>query len=89
MAEGKPVGQMYVELSLDATKYTKAQKEILAGAEKNSADINKAFKIVGTKSDEIYNAMRQNITNHLRPLRNLTCQAMTKSEGQRKRRRQS
>jgi len=65
MAEGKPVGQMYVELSLDATKYTKAQKEILAGAEKNSADINKAFKIVGTKTDEMYNAMRKNIQNHL------------------------
>ena len=65
MAEGKPVGQMYVELSLDATKYTKAQKEILAGAEKNSADINKAFKTVGTKTDEMYNAMRKNIQNHL------------------------
>lgn len=65
MAEGNPVGRMYVELSLDATKYTKAQKEILAGAEKNSADINKAFKIVGTKTDEMYNAMRLNIQNHL------------------------
>jgi len=69
MAEGKPVGQMYVELALDATKYTKAQKEILAGAEKNSADINKAFKTVGTKSDEIYNAMRQNIQNHLNAIK--------------------
>lgn len=69
MAEGKPVGTMYVELAMDATKYTKAQKEILAGAEKNSADINKAFKIVGTKSDEMYNAMRQNITNHLEAIK--------------------
>ena len=69
MAEGKPVGQMYVELTMDSTKYTKAQKEILAGAEKNSADINKAFKIVGTKSDEMYNAMRQNITNHLEAIK--------------------
>ena len=65
MAEGtsKPVGAMYVELSMDATKYTKAQKEILAGAEKNSADINRVFKTVGTQSDEMYNAMRQNIQN--------------------------
>ena len=63
MAEGKPVGKMYVELSLDATKYTKSQKDILAGAEKNSADINKVFKTVGTQSDAMYHAMRQNIQN--------------------------
>jgi len=63
MAEGKPVGTMFVELSMDATKYTKAQKDILAGAEKNSADINKVFKTVGTQSDQMYNAMRQNIQN--------------------------
>ncbi|HSW62168.1 MAG TPA: hypothetical protein VLH56_02435 [Dissulfurispiraceae bacterium] len=60
-----PVGTMYVELDLDATKYTKAQKEILAGAEKNSADINRVFKTVGTQSDEMYNAMRKNIQNSL------------------------
>ena len=36
MATGKPVGTMFVELSLDATKYTKSQRDILAGAEKNS-----------------------------------------------------
>jgi hypothetical protein len=65
MATGKPVGLMYVELSLDATKYTAAQKAILAGAQKNSADINKVFKTVGTQSDEMYNAMRQNIQNSL------------------------
>lgn len=62
---GNPVGIMFVELDLDATKYTKAQKEILAGAEKNSADINKVFKTVGTQSDEMYNAMRKNIQNAL------------------------
>src|SRR5512137_704602 len=60
---------MYVELSLDATKYTKAQKEILAGAEKNSADINKVFKTVGTQSDQMYNAMRANIENALTAIR--------------------
>ena len=65
MAEGKPVGTMYVELSMDSTKYTKAQKDILSGAEKNSADINKVFKTVGTQSDQMYDAMRKNITNAL------------------------
>ncbi len=60
-----PVGTMYVELSLDATKYTAAQKAILSGAQQNSADINKVFKTVGTQSDEMYNAMRKNIENAL------------------------
>jgi hypothetical protein len=66
---GRPVGTMFVELDLDSTKYTKAQKEILAGAEQNSADINKAFKAVGTQSDIIYNAMRQNILNNLNAIK--------------------
>jgi len=66
---GQPVGTMYVELSLDATKYTKAQKDILAGAEKNSADINKVFKTVGTQSDQMYDAMRKNIQNSLNAIK--------------------
>lgn len=66
---GNPVGTMYVELSLDATKYTKAQKEIIAGAEKNSADINKVFKTVGTQSDAMYDAMRKNIQNSLNAIK--------------------
>jgi ElaB/YqjD/DUF883 family membrane-anchored ribosome-binding protein len=64
-----PVGTMYVELSLDATKYTAAQKAILTGAEKNTADINKVFKTVGTQSDEMYNAMRKNIENALNAIK--------------------
>ena len=66
---GQPVGTMFVELSLEATKYTTAQKAILAGAEKNSADINKAFKAVGTQTDIMYNAMRQNVTNALNAIK--------------------
>ena len=62
---GQPVGQMYVELSLDATKYTKAQKAILAGAKQNSADINKVHKTVGITSDAMYDAMRKNVENAL------------------------
>jgi hypothetical protein len=69
MAEGKPVGTMYVELSMDATKYTKAQEAIRAGAEKNSADINKVFKTVGAQSDEMYNAMRKNVENALNAIK--------------------
>lgn len=66
---GKPVGTMYVALDLDKTKYTKAQKDILAGAEKNSADINKVFKTVGTSSDAMYDAMRKNIENSLNAIK--------------------
>jgi hypothetical protein len=69
MAAGKLVGTMFVELSLDATKYTKAQQEILAGAEKNTANIEQAFKRVGTTSDKMYEAMRQNILNHLEAIK--------------------
>ena len=61
----QPVGLLYVELSLDATKYTKAQKAILAGAEKNSADINRVHKTVGITSDAMYDAMRKNVQNAL------------------------
>lgn len=65
----KPVGQLYVELDLDSTKYTKGQKAILAGAEKNSADINRVMKTVGTQSDAMYNAMRKNIQNALEAIK--------------------
>lgn len=65
MANGTKTGSIFIELSLDATKYTIAQKEILAAAEKNSADIGETFKRVGTESDKIYNAMRQSVQNSL------------------------
>lgn len=63
MAQGNPVGTMYVELSLDATKYTAGQKRILAEAQKNSADINRVFSILGTKTDEMFNATRLQAQN--------------------------
>jgi hypothetical protein len=64
-----PVGSMYVSLDLDATKYTKAQKAILKGAEKNSADINKVHKTVGITSDAMYDAMRKNVENALNAIK--------------------
>jgi hypothetical protein len=60
---------MFVELDLDATKYTRAQKAILAGAQQNSADINKVFKTVGTQTDEMYDAMRKNVENALNAIK--------------------
>lgn len=65
MAEGRKSGSIIVELSLDATKYTSAQKEILAAAEKNSADIEQTFGRVGITSDKMYDAMRKSVQNSL------------------------
>ena len=62
---GQPVGTMYVELTMDSTRYTKAQKAILEGAKQNSADINKVHKTVGITSDAMYDAMRKNVENAL------------------------
>ena len=62
---GGAIGTIFVELDLDATRYTNAQKAILAGAKQNSADINKVFKTVGITSDAMYDAMRKNVTNAL------------------------
>jgi len=65
VGEGKKSGTIIVELSLDATKYTSAQKEILDAAKKNSADIEKTFGRVGITSDKMYDAMKKNIQNSL------------------------
>jgi len=54
-----------IEISLDATKALKGQNEVLAGFEKNSADIGKLYKNLGTQSDQMYGAMRANIENSL------------------------
>jgi hypothetical protein len=69
VAEGNKAGSIFVELSLDATKYTTAQQEILAAAEKNSANIQETFRRVGTESDKIYNAMRQSVQNSLEAIK--------------------
>ena len=69
MPAGRGIGTIFVELDLDATKYTKRQKDILAGAKQNSADIEKSFKRVGIMSDKMYDAMRKNITNSLEAIK--------------------
>ncbi len=67
---GKPVGTVFVELDLDQTKYTKAQQAILQSAKTTSLDIEKNWKIIGEKSDVMYNAMRQSITNAYEMIKN-------------------
>lgn len=61
--KGKPIGQIFVELDLDGSSYTKKQKEILRGAQYTALDIEKNWRTIGSSSDKMYEAMRQNILN--------------------------
>ena len=61
--KGKPIGTVFVELDLDGSSYTKKQKDILQGAQYTALDIEKNWRTIGSSSDKMYNAMRQNILN--------------------------
>lgn len=67
---GKPIGTIYAELDLDTTKYTKAQQQILQGATSTALNVEKNWRIIGEKSDVMYNAMKQNITNAYEMIKN-------------------
>jgi hypothetical protein len=60
---GKPVGTIYAELDLDASKYTKAQKEILKSAQQTTLDIEKNWKTLGSQSDLLFDAQRKGAEN--------------------------
>ncbi len=70
MAVGKPVGRIFAELSLDTDKYTAAQRRILREASQTSLKIEKNWRIIGQKSDIMYDAMRQRITNAYEAIKN-------------------
>jgi tape measure domain-containing protein len=61
--KGKPIGTIFVELDLDGSSYTKKQKEILQGAKVTVLDVEKNWRTIGSSSDKMYDAMRQNILN--------------------------
>ena len=61
--KGKPIGTLFVELDLDGSSYTKKQKEILQGAKVTALDVEKNWRTIGSSSDKMYDAMRQNILN--------------------------
>jgi hypothetical protein len=67
---GKPVGTIFAELDLDTTKFTRAQKQILAEAKTTSLNVEKNWSIIGQKSDLMYDAMRQRITNAYEMIKN-------------------
>jgi hypothetical protein len=65
MADGNPVGKLFVALDMDASAYKKAQAEIFADAGKSTDTINKIYKNVGIQSDAMYDAMRKRISTSL------------------------
>ncbi len=67
---GKPIGTIFVELDMDQTKYTNAQKAILQSASTTALNVEKNWKIIGEKSDVMYNAMRQSIVNAYEMIKN-------------------
>jgi DNA-binding transcriptional regulator YdaS (Cro superfamily) len=63
MASGKPVGTIFVELDLDATKFTSAQKRIISDAGKVVFEVEKNYSTLGIKSGAMFDAMRLQAEN--------------------------
>ncbi|HOO50358.1 MAG TPA: hypothetical protein PLK94_03610, partial [Alphaproteobacteria bacterium] len=63
MAKGRPIGTIYAELDLDASKFTKAQKTILKEAGVVTTGVEKNYKTLGIKSATMFDAMRKQAEN--------------------------
>ena len=59
----KPIGTMFVELDLDASRYTKGQQKLLKDAQSTSLSIEQNFKNLGIKSSAEMDLMRSKIKN--------------------------
>jgi hypothetical protein len=60
---GKPVGTIFVELDLDASRYTKGQQKLLKDATSTTLNIEQNFKNLGIKSSAEMDLMRAKIKN--------------------------
>ena len=60
---GKPVGTIFVELDLDASRYTKGQQKLLKDSQATSLNIEQNFKNLGIKSSAEMDLMRAKIKN--------------------------
>ena len=60
---GKPVGTIFVELDLDASRYTKGQQKLLKDAQSTTLNIEQNFKNLGIKSSAEMDLMRAKIKN--------------------------
>lgn len=63
MAEGHSIGKIFVELDLDASRYTKGQQQLLKDATTVSLNVEKNFQNLGIKSSAVFDLMRQKIIN--------------------------
>lgn len=60
MPAGRPIGTMIAEIDLDRTKYDKALQDMLASSETGAVKVEKAWKNLGVKTDEMYTKMKAN-----------------------------
>jgi hypothetical protein len=59
----KPIGTIFVELDLDASRYTKGQRQLLKDAQISSTVLEKNFQNLGIKSAATMDLMRAKIIN--------------------------
>ena len=60
---GKPVGTIFVELDLDASRYTKGQRQLLKDAQGASSILEQNFKNLGIKSAAHFDLLRAKVKN--------------------------
>ena len=66
----KPVGTIFVELDLDASRYTKGQQKLLKDATSTSTTLEQNFKNLGIKSAGTFDLMRAKIMNSFEAIAN-------------------
>ena len=66
----KPIGTMFVELDLDASRYTKGQQQLLKDAQSTTLNIEQNFKNLGIKSSAEMDLMRAKIQNSFERIAN-------------------
>ena len=67
---GKPVGTIFVELDLDASRYTKGQQKLLKDATSTSTIIEQNFQNLGIKSAAHFDLLRAKIKNSYEAIAN-------------------
>lgn len=66
----KPVGKIFVELDLDKTKYEAGLGKVKGKGKKTATDIEKAWKVMGKKSEQTYDQMRANVNKNYNIIKN-------------------
>jgi len=64
------LGQIFVELDLDFSKFEKNQYKLLQSAKEASTSVEKNWQNLGVKSDNIFNAMRASAENSYNMIKN-------------------